>query len=193
MTIKCPRCGVDNNILAPHCISCGKELKNVNKNKSNTFLNQIFGFSELKGKILNINPTYYQPPDFNWNKALIFVILLVPLIYIMFSLFIVIFIIYFILRLGGIKINLFNIFYGVGVLKPSFQKNSRYEMPVQDITVQDSSGKQLVRIKGHLKIGSVSVGDSIYVKGKIKGGMLIFKSGYNHSINSDLKLLRKLL
>ena len=100
-------------------------------------------------------------------------------------------IIYIILKLIGININFTNLFFCLSIFK-SNQQNSRSDIPVQDIIVQDSSGKHLVRIKGLLKIGNVSVGDSIYIKGKMKGGMLVFKSGYNHSINSDLKLQRKI-
>jgi hypothetical protein len=193
MGIRCQRCGTDNLNSTAHCIVCGKELKNTTINKPNNFFDDLFGISDLNGKVININPTYFQPPDFNWNRVLIFLVLFIPLIYLMTLVIVFLIIIYIVLKLIGININLFNIFFGLSVLKPPFQQNSRLEIPVQDIIVQDSSGKHLVRIKGLLKIGNVSVGDSIYVKGKMKGGMLVFKSGYNHSINSDLKLQRKIL
>lgn len=191
MSIRCIRCGTDNTDSTAHCIVCGQELKSTPINKPNTFFDDLFGISELNGKVIHIKPMYFQPPDFNWNKALIFLIILIPLMYLMAILIIFLIIIYIVLKLIGININFSNLFFGLSIFR-SNQQNSRQEIPVQDIIIQESRGKHLVRIKGHLKIGNVSDGDIISVKGKDKRGMLIFKSGYNRSINSDLILERKL-
>lgn len=197
MSIKCPRCGISNGDLAIHCAACGKEL-NIQTTKIQPVnpIKEFFGFAELDGKVVNVNPIYFQPPDFNWNKVLLsFIIILFLLnsLQSMISLLIVfigIILIFWLSFRMLIPIDMSNMF--LSFFQLLFRRNPKTDIPVQDIIVQDSKGKHLVRIKGHLSIGSVSIGDSISINGKIRNGMFIFRSGYNNSINSALKLRGKI-
>jgi hypothetical protein len=62
-------------------------------------------------------------------------------------------------------------------------------VPVRDIRVRDSGGQEvLVRMKGQLVYGSVSVGDDIAVQGWDRRGMLVFRRGYNKRIRTEIKV-----
>jgi len=86
---------------------------------------------------------------------------------------------------------------GVAVQVISFMLTRRLmgssaNTPVRDIRVRDASGQEtLVRIKGQLVSGSVSVGDDILVQGPERGGMLAFRRGYNKRIRTDIRVKRQ--
>ena len=62
-------------------------------------------------------------------------------------------------------------------------------VPVRDIRVRDSAGQEfLVRMKGQLTSGSVSVGDDVLVEGWDRNGMLLFRRGYNKRIRTAIKV-----
>jgi hypothetical protein len=63
------------------------------------------------------------------------------------------------------------------------------DVPVRDVRLHDASGAEhLVRIKGEIMAGSVSVGDEISVTGVNRGGTLLFRQGRNKRINSEIKV-----
>lgn len=181
MGITCPRCGFRNDSSAIHCVSCGQELKKAS-NKQFSLLNyieQIFASTELHGKVINKHPTYFQKPDFNSKKLLLifplilFAILFYKLIIVLLIVLVILIVILSLLRIpiGGLMLHL--------ILIRAFTggRSSNKEVPVQDLVVQDTGGRDyLVRIKGHLAVGNVSIGDTVTVKGKLKGGMLLFRA-----------------
>jgi len=62
-------------------------------------------------------------------------------------------------------------------------------VPVRDIRIRDSAGQEfLVRMKGQLTSGSVSVGDDVLVEGWDRNGMLLFRRGYNKRIRTAIKV-----
>lgn len=62
-------------------------------------------------------------------------------------------------------------------------------VPVRDIRVRDSAGQEfLVRMKGQLTSGSISVGDDVLVEGWDRNGMLLFRRGYNKRIRTAIKV-----
>ena len=62
-------------------------------------------------------------------------------------------------------------------------------VPVRDIRIRDSAGQEfLVRIKGQLTSGSVSVGDDVLVEGWDRNGMLLFRRGFNKRIRTAIKV-----
>lgn len=62
-------------------------------------------------------------------------------------------------------------------------------VPVRDIRVRDSAGQEvLVRLKGQLISGSISVGDDVVVEGWDRNGMLLFRRGYNKRIRTTIKV-----
>lgn len=194
MSIKCPRCGFDNIDSATHCVACGEDLKKgATQINLFNFITQFLGFAELHGKVINIHPTYSQPPGFNWKKVLLFFVIILFVIYLIkVFLFFIILLIIFLIIMSLLRVPISSILFGMFMLRSRSQRTSRQEIPVQDVIIQNSDGNHLVRIKGYLKIGSISMGDSITVKGRVVGGMFIFRSGYNHSINSTLKLQREI-
>jgi hypothetical protein len=83
---------------------------------------------------------------------------------------------------------------GVAVQVISFMLTRRLigpiaNVPVRDIRVRDASGQEtLVRMKGQLISGSVSVGDDILAEGWERNGTLLFRRGYNKRIRSDIRI-----
>jgi hypothetical protein len=62
-------------------------------------------------------------------------------------------------------------------------------VPVRDIRLRDSAGQEfLVRMKGQLTSGSVSVGDDVVVEGWDRSGMLLFRRGYNNRIRTEIRV-----
>jgi hypothetical protein len=64
-------------------------------------------------------------------------------------------------------------------------------VPIRDCRVRDSNGEEtLVRMKGQLASGSVTVGDDVHVEGLRRAGMLLFRRGYNHRIRAAIRVTR---
>jgi len=89
-----------------------------------------------------------------------------------------------------------NLLSGVAIQVMSFLFTRRLvgpiaNVPVRDIRVRDSAGQEfLVRLKGQLTSGSVSVGDDVLMEGWDRGGMLMFRRGYNKRIRTAIKVKR---
>lgn len=86
------------------------------------------------------------------------------------------------------------LFTGVAVQIISFVLTRRLigpvaNVPVRDIRVREASGQEtLVRLKGQLTSGSLSVGDDVVLEGWERSGMLLFRRGHNKRIRADIKL-----
>ena len=62
-------------------------------------------------------------------------------------------------------------------------------VPVRDIRVREASGQEtLVRMKGQITSGSVSVGDDVLVEGWMRHGMLNSRRGFNNRIRAAIKI-----
>jgi len=62
-------------------------------------------------------------------------------------------------------------------------------VPVRDIRLRDAAGLEfLVRIKGQLVSGGVTVGDDLHVEGWSRGGTLLFRRGFNNRIRTAIKV-----
>jgi membrane protein implicated in regulation of membrane protease activity len=62
-------------------------------------------------------------------------------------------------------------------------------VPVRDFRIRDSVGQEtLVRMKGQLISGSVTIGDDVLVEGWERHGMLLFRKGYNNRIQAAIQV-----
>ena len=194
MSIQCPQCGFANVDTATHCSACGRifQTKKSVFDQFTAFLESIqkgMGFAELQGKVISVRPTYYMPSEFNWLQIPVFLFILLILFFVIKTFFLLFLILLVLILIIGYFIgsSIILILLGILFLRP-LSAMKKGDLPVQDIIIQDASGNHLVRIMGHLVVGTVSDGDTISVKGRVKKGMFIFQSGYNHTINSELKM-----
>lgn len=137
---------------------------------------------------------YMAKPDFRWGRFLIKLAVLGAAVY-YYGLIIL-------LALGALlvfawlvsKILPQGLLSGVAVQVISFMLTRRLvgpmaNVPVRDIRVRDASGQEtLVRMKGQLTSGSVSVGDDILAEGWERNGMLVFRRGYNKRIRAEIRI-----
>jgi hypothetical protein len=194
MSIQCPQCGFANGDTATHCAACGRvfQTRNSAYDRLMAFLESIkkwIGFADLQGKVISVRPTYYMPAGFNWMQIPVFLFILLIVYFIIKTYFLLFLILFVLILIIGYFIGapIFYILLGLFLLRP-LSGMKKGDVTVQDIIVQDASGNHLVRIMGHLIVGTVSDGDTISVKGRIKKGMFVFRSGYNHTINTELKM-----
>jgi hypothetical protein len=197
MSIKCPQCKFNNNDAATHCIVCGKELAiNVPTpgkrpaTKNISAFQQFLEGTELRGKVIEIQPPYYMKPEFNMGKPILILgILCIALFILSQNLILLILVGGAILLIGAVMsfLHIPVMFIAFEMIMMQSRGSGRGDVQVRDVVIQDSDGNHLVRIMGQLTIGNISKGDSITAKGRMKKGMLIFRSGYNHTINTALK------
>lgn len=198
MSIQCPKCRKVNMDTASHCTACGQVFQKAAPAKADVpfidGVNRFLGYAEIKGKVTNVHPTYFAPPTFNWARAFLILLLILFLLYIVMTnmflmLLLGLLLVGLVVVLSFLNISATSLLYGVIMLRSFSPAPQRQEEPVRDIILQTQGGtNQMVRITGQLVVGSISLGDSITATGKLKGGMLVFSSGYNHTIHSDLKL-----
>jgi hypothetical protein len=208
MSIQCPKCRKVNMDTASHCTACGQVFQKASQARATQAkatparadvplldeVQKFLGLTEVSGKVINVHPTYFVPPSFSWGKAFLVLLLLLFLLYlVMTNLFLMLLLgallVGIVVVLSFLNISATSILYGVLMLRSFSPAPQRQEDPVRDIILQSSGGdNQMVRITGQLVVGSVSMGDSITAKGRLKGGMLLFSSGYNHTLHSELRL-----
>lgn len=157
----------------------------------------FLGWRSLDGRVIQVEPMYMAKPDFQWGFFLLKLAVFGAAVYYYGLILLLAFAALLVFAWLFSKILPQGLLSGVAVQVISFMLTRRLmgpttNTPVRDVRVRDGSGQEtLVRIKGQLLSGSVSVGDDILVHGRERGGMLLFRRGYNKRIRADIKVKRQ--
>jgi len=152
------------------------------------------GWCSINGRVIHVEPMYMAMPDFLWGRFLVKLAVIGASVYYLGFVILVALGVLLILAWLASKILPQGLLSGVAVQVISFMLTRRLmgpiaNVPVRDIRVRDASSQEtLVRMKGQLTAGSVSVGDDLVVEGWDRGGMLLFRRGYNKRIRTDIKI-----
>lgn len=130
-------------------------------------------------------------PDFQWARFFVKLAILGAVVYYYGVLILLLFAVFLLLMWLLSKVPFLS---AIAVQVVSFVLTRRLmgpmaNVPVRDIRIRDSAGQEfLVRMKGQLTSGSVSVGDDVAVEGWDRHGMLLFRRGYNKRIRTAIKV-----
>ncbi|MBN2374484.1 zinc ribbon domain-containing protein [bacterium] len=148
---------------------------------------------QIEGTVLSIEGPYLEPPDFDilgFFLKLALIIFLFPFIIGAFIAYIFLSIVFNILGMSGIMgiFNPMNIFITIGFFRGFWgAPRGREETPVRFFHLQDESGNEyMLRMKGHLRTGSLTVGQQISAWGIWKDGVLHTTRAYNHRTRSSI-------
>jgi len=155
-----------------------------------------FGWKFLDGRVIQVEPLYMGTPDSRWVQFLVKLAILGAAVHFYGALLLVLLVVF-----AGVAWLVAKVFRGgflsaVAVQVTSFMLTRRLlgpvaNVPVRDIRLRDGNGQEtLVRIKGQLISGSVTVGDDVHVEGWERGGMLLFRRGYNNRIRAAIQVRR---
>jgi hypothetical protein len=140
---------------------------------------------------------YLAQPDRQWGRLLVKLGVLAAGVYYYGPLILIVLAVLLVLAWLLSKIFPQGLLSGVAIQVISFMLTRRLvgpiaNVPVRDVRVRDASGQEtLVRVKGQLTSGSISVGDDILAEGWERGGMILFRRGYNKRISADIKIRRQ--
>ena len=149
------------------------------------------GWRSLDGRVIQVEPTYMANPDFHWVRLVVKLAILGATVYYYGMLILMAIGVFLLLMWLLSKVPFLS---AVSVQVVSFLLTRRLmgpmaNVPVRDIRIRDSAGQEfLVRIKGQLTSGSVSVGDDVLVEGWDRNGMLLFRRGFNKRIRTAIKV-----
>jgi len=160
--------------------------------KRNLFGIQSYREPQIKeGMVLNQPSLYWEREDLRNRIAKL---LSIPLLILPFSPLISVLLFTFLLF--SIILSLF----GLGFLLSSMthllwllilhRRGERGNVPVRMFRVRTENGVYEVRMKGEILKGEVKEGDILTIWGDKREGSLLFKKGFNHRINSWIKLKR---
>jgi hypothetical protein len=130
-------------------------------------------------------------PDFHWARFFVKLAILSAVVYYYGVLILLLFVVFLLLMWLLSKVPFLS---AIAVQVVSFVLTRRLmgpmaNVPVRDIRIRDSGGQEfLVRMKGQLTSGSVSVGDDVVIEGWDRHGMLLFRRGYNKRIRTKIKV-----
>lgn len=152
------------------------------------------GQATLDGRVTQVDATYMSQPDFKvWPLILKLVLWAVAAYYfgalILIALGVALLVLWLISKL--LPAGLIT---GVAVQVISFVLTRRLmgpvaSIPTRDVRVRDGNGQDhLVRLKGHLQSGSISVGDEVTITGWRRSGTLVATGGFNRRVNARLVL-----
>ena len=150
-----------------------------------------FGWRSLDGRAIQVEPIYMANPDFHWARFVGKLAILGAAIYfygllILMALGVFLLLMWLLSKvpfLSAISVQVVSFFLTRRLMGPMAN------VPVRDIRVRDAAGQEfLVRIKGQMTSGSVSVGDDVLVEGWDRNGMLLFRRGYNKRIRTAIKV-----
>jgi len=159
-----------------------------------------FGWTSLDGRVVHVEPLYMGTPDFRWRRLLLTLaiagwavyacsLLCGVLLLAMLALLLLV------VRMVG-RMFRGGFLSAVAVRVASFVLTRRLlgpaaTVPIRDCRVRDSNGDEtLVRMKGQLTSGSLTVGDDVHVEGLRRGGILLFRRGYNNRIRAEIRVKR---
>jgi len=163
-------------------------------NAQSTSAAGLFGWRTLDGRVIQVEPIYMGAADFRWDRLLVKIALLGTAIYFFGVAILAVFAILLVLLWLISKIMPKNFVSGVAVQVVSFMLTRRLvgpvtNVPIRDIRIRDSANQEfLVRLKGQLISGSISVGDDVVLAGWDRGGTVIFKRGFNKRIRTDIRI-----
>jgi hypothetical protein len=144
------------------------------------------GWTELRGTVIHIDPTYMATPPFNWSRVLLALLLfpvaaMVAVFLFAFWLVCSIMLPRFARSMNISNLLLFLVFQRAGGPRP--------QAPVRDIRIRDRAGNEhSVRIIGQVVSGSVNVGDDVTIAGYRRGGTLRARRGIDHRTRSVIKV-----
>jgi hypothetical protein len=159
------------------------KVSNDAKKAFGVVINRIFNPNpQLEGTVINVDAPYDEPPDFDFAKTTLGCIFILPLLPILIAMGIF---------LSLFRINIMHFFGFLHIFRLGHTPTGKHE-PVRNFRVRDASGNEhQVKMKGHLKVGNVSPGDTLTIWGKWKHGTLKFERAFNHRTSSKV-LLRKI-
>lgn len=211
---KCSRCGLLNPMGTTTCMSCGASLTGVIPTQpavspivapTNSGVSSpvpvpngvsafaAFGWKTLDGRVIHVD-VHTATPDPRWGRLFVKVALLGAAVYLYGVAILVALSFLFVVSWLFSKILPQGLLSGVAVQVISFLLTRRLmgpmaNVPVRDVRLRDSSGDEhLVRLKGHLVLGSVAVGDEIIAEGWERKGMLLFRRGFNKRIGTAINI-----
>lgn len=167
------------------------------------WLANLLGWKTIEGRVINLDPTYMATADFSWGKLCLKLLLVATLLLLLSPILIGI-------ALGALVVMLMLSFLFPrssagypGFISSTFSQLTGFlfsrklnkapaDIPVRDVRLRDSAGvERLVRLKGHVTAGNINVGDEIVVTGVDRGGTLLFRSGWNKRISSEIKVKQR--
>jgi hypothetical protein len=157
----------------------------------------LVGAETIDGRVIQVDAMYLQKPDTQWGSILLKLLIYGATVYYFgFKIIIPIAALWLVLWLIS-KILPKGLLTGVAVQVLSFLLTRKMmgpaaNVPVRDVRVRDASGiDHLVRVKGHLVAGSLSVGDEVIVEGRNRNDTFICRRGHNKSINTAIALSQR--
>jgi hypothetical protein len=150
----------------------------------------------MNGRVIQIEPIYMAMPDARWGLFVVKLAIVGGLLYYYAGL-----LLWSVILLAVVAWLFSKVFKGgflsaVAVQVTSFILTRRLvgpvaNVPIRDFRLRDSNGNDtLVRMKGQLTSGGVTVGDDVVVEGWERGGMLLFRRGYNNRIRAAIRVKR---
>ncbi|RJR44329.1 MAG: hypothetical protein C4567_04490 [Deltaproteobacteria bacterium] len=157
------------------------------------------GWKKIEGQVIHIDPLYMSRPEFSWGGFLLKLLLVFLGVLILGPLvlgFVVVMVaMSLLLRLffggGGGGRGFFSSVASqvVGFFLTSKLIGPRAEIPTRDVRVREQTGQEhLVRIKGEIIAGNITVGDEVIVEGYDRQGTLMLSRGWNKRINSEIRV-----
>jgi hypothetical protein len=151
----------------------------------------------LDGRVVQVDAMYMQTPDPQWGLLLLKLAVYGLIIYLFGKIIAIAVAILWLLLWLISKALPRGMASGVATQVLSFMLTRRImgpaaNIPVRDIRVRDANGlDHLARLKGHFRVGNVSVGDQVSLQGRFKDGTFLCKRGFNARINSAIELSQR--
>lgn len=154
----------------------------------------LLGWTTLDGRVVQAEPVYLADADYRWGRLCAKLAIFAIILYFSGRLLFVALLVAGVL--GWLLSRLFRggFLSAVAIQVTSFFLTRRLfgsvaTTPVRDVRVRDAAGQEtLVRIKGQLVTGSVAVGDDVSIAGWNRGGMMLFRRGYNSRVRSAIRV-----
>lgn len=157
---------------------------------------RFFGWQVLQGRVIQVEPMHMAPAESRWGWFLVKLLVVAAILRAYGAFLLIPFIV---VALSGWLLSRLlrgGFISAVAIQVASFMLTRRLlgpvmNVPVRDWRLRDGSGREtLVRVKGQLVTGSVSVGDDVTIEGWNRSGMLLFRRGHNNRISSALRVKR---
>lgn len=147
----------------------------------------------LEGIVLSVDPPYEEPPDRDFAKislGMIISIVLIPVTIIAFILYFLLSVPLRIIGLHGLiaplnPLGIFGLLAFLGIGKG----RDNIRIPVRNFRIRDNRGDEYqVRMKGFIVVGNIMPADRVSIWGKWKRGNFIFHRAYNYRTQSEVRI-----